>query len=123
MLIDPKTYEILGVIDWEMSKKVGLPLLDLLYLIGRTRGLFEKKDFTEILIDNLFPLQLSPLERKCFDKYVRSISLEQEMVLPLSIMCWVNHIIYRAKKESYDKEFHKTSEKVISSIVRYLEKQ
>lgn len=95
LLVDPKTFKIQAIIDWEHSRKMDLPLLDLLYLILKKQMLFQDEDFSKTFIKKMLPLRFDDAEKKLFEKYVLAFRVGDRIVFALSIMLWVRHLVER----------------------------
>ncbi len=121
ILIDPKTLEITGIIDWEMSEKRGLPLLDLLYLWTRTEMLFKECEFPQVLLEKIFPVFLSngEIETDMFRKYVQLIYIPKDVISAILIMFWVNHTVNRSGVKFNKKWLNDNFYSVIKYIKKY----
>lgn len=95
LMIDPKSLEINGIIDWDLSRKVGLPFLDLLYLLAYNRVIREKKSIEQILLDYIIPAKLSRFEQTAQKEYLRALNIGIDFAELLTFMFWIYHIAYR----------------------------
>ncbi len=95
ILFDPSNYEVRGIIDWDLSRKVGLPLLDLLYLLTYNRVIREKRTVENIFLENILPLKLLDFETDLLNKYTQALDIPREQMLPLLVMYWIHHVAYR----------------------------
>lgn len=121
MLVNSKTLEITGVIDWEMSKKESLPLLDMFYLLTRSSMLFERKDFSMVIREKLLPLQLTDFEKNILNSYMQTIRIPGELTLSLLIMYWINHLIYREGIQMHKNWLDENLYKVIHFIKNHIQ--
>lgn len=95
LMIDPKNLEINGIIDWDLSKEIGLPFLDLLYLLAYNRVIREEKSIEQILLDYIIPEKWSRFERTAQEEYFRSLNIGMDFAELLMFMFWIYHIAYR----------------------------
>lgn len=115
-LINPKTLEITGIIDWENSKNIGLPCLDIFYLLTRTEMLLRQKGILAVFIEKIFPLRLSDFEKDIFNRYLRAVSIPEEMISPLLIIFWLEHIANRTEFQMQKTFWNETCHKVLERI-------
>jgi len=87
----------LAVLDWESSEPRGLPLLDLLYLLGyltfdlaHVSG--SSARFAEAYRASLDPTSFSGRVRaECLERYLRLTGLDPAAVNPLRLLVWLVH--------------------------------
>lgn len=92
ILFDPERHTLSGIIDWDLSQKNSLPLLDLLQLLVRRQMVEERKSFSHTLFNYVFPFQFSGFEADLVREYRREIGLEEALVAPLSVSYWISRI-------------------------------
>jgi hypothetical protein len=95
MILDPTTFKIEGIIDWDLSQSEGLPLHDLLYLLLYKETLLGRGDFETIFLKRLLPLRLDPEDENHFTAYQQAIGIASDHLLPLQIFFWLHHIAFR----------------------------
>ena len=95
MIINQKTDEIEGIIDWDLSQRPGLPLLDLIQLILFNQVLMENTDIQTLIKDKLIPWKLEDEEKSIVERYLTALHISQEYILPLSVMYWLHHVAFR----------------------------
>lgn len=122
ILIKPRTLDISGLIDWDLSKKNALPLVDILCFIISNYALLDRKRWNQLFIGNILPLKLTDCQAEIFYEYMKKISIPQDMGLPLSIMFWIHHVLYRCAPEMKlnKKWFDENVVKVLRVIKRYI---
>lgn len=99
VLFDEKTWEISGVIDWDLSRRNGLPLLDIFYLLLYKDSLFSKKSIGQILRERALRMDFTAFERSVIYSYAAEIKIAEEFWQPLAVMFWVNHISHRYQQQ------------------------
>ncbi|MEP7155932.1 MAG: phosphotransferase, partial [Betaproteobacteria bacterium] len=75
LILDPATYSIVGVIDWELSCERGLPLLDLLYLIVYDRGVNEGLKLEDVYLMEILEWKFSARDNALLDEYLRTVGM------------------------------------------------
>jgi aminoglycoside phosphotransferase (APT) family kinase protein len=83
--------KISGLIGWELAETRALPLLDMLHLLLRDRIVEEKLSMRGVISKYLVPLNLTSGGDLLSD-YIEALSIDRSLILPLSIMYWVNRI-------------------------------
>jgi hypothetical protein len=81
-----------GLIDWDLSRKVSLPLLDLLHLIGRERMVDERLTFHGALRKCLLPLAFGHSTNQLLSNYVDALAIDHSVIPALGIMYWISRI-------------------------------
>jgi ubiquinone/menaquinone biosynthesis C-methylase UbiE len=81
-----------GLIDWDLSRKVSLPLLDLFHLIARERMVDEGLTLHGALRKYLFPLALEPVNNQLLSNYVSTLAIDHSVIPALCIMYWISRI-------------------------------
>lgn len=98
VLFDSETWQIKGVIDWDLSIKDGLPLLDILFLLIYKTRLQTGKDVACLFKDKFLRFDFTPYEEKIISKYLKTIGLSEEMMKPLVVLFWINHLTHRCQQ-------------------------
>lgn len=117
LLMDPTTFRITGVIDWEMSRRQGLPLLDLLCLFTRSEILFEQKDLSSVFRDKILSRQFSDAEEGMLDRYLETIPVSRQLILPLAVMFWI-HCVRSSEGFRSDRECLDRNVDALLSVIR-----
>ncbi len=99
VLFDEKTREISGVIDWDLSCRNGLPLLDVFYLLLYKDSLFSRKSIGRILRERALMMDFTPFELSVIRGYAAEIGIAEEFWRPLLWMFWINHIVQRYQQQ------------------------
>jgi ubiquinone/menaquinone biosynthesis C-methylase UbiE len=81
-----------GLIDWDLSRKVSLPLLDLLHLIARERMVDERLTLHGTLRKYLFPLALGRVNNDLLSNYIETMAIDHSVISALCIMYWISRI-------------------------------
>lgn len=100
LMFDPGSLQVSGVIDWDLSRKTGLPLLDLLYLIAYNRVIREGREIEEIFLDCILPGKLSEFERAAHDEYIGKTGMDAGVADILTAMFWIYHVAFRIEVDS-----------------------
>lgn len=99
VLFDEKTWEINGVIDWDLSRKNSLPLLDVLYLLLYKDSLINKKSIGRILRERVIKMNFTEFENSQIRGYASELEIAEELLRSLVRMFWVNHISQRYRQQ------------------------
>jgi hypothetical protein len=92
VLFNTKTWEISAIIDWDLSEQIGLPLLDILYLVSYKEGLMTKRSVTKILQERYLDLRFNPFEQRVINEYMDSIDLPRDVLSHMLVMFWLHHV-------------------------------
>jgi hypothetical protein len=109
VLLDPKSWNIVGVIDWDLSEKAGLPVLDLLYLFAYNRFLRQRQELGEITQKYFLSRKFSGYEQLLWEEYIKKLKIEDDYIVSLLVMFWIHHIAYRI---NIDPSFDNLEEKL-----------
>ncbi len=102
MIIDPKTHELAGVIDWDNAEYDHPILVDLINLIESTYNLrnFELgHTVTKILLNNDISLQEQEITRS----YLNAFDCSEDLFVPSVLLYWLYHFDSQTK---YDYLIH-----------------
>ena len=91
VLFDTKTWQIKGIIDWDLSRKVGLPLLDIFYLLAYKETL-AKKSVVDVFTERFSKQDFTAFEKEIIEKHITSLAISTEFIEPLVVMFWINHV-------------------------------
>lgn len=95
LILDPKTLEIRGVIDWEHSRPDSFPLIDILYLIVYNRIMVEKRDFLSIYLDTILPRRFTVSEHHLYDTFCQQARLSEPLQDTLIRLFFLHHAACR----------------------------
>jgi len=105
VLFDPKTWQISGVIDWDLSREEGLPLLDIFYLLAyNDSSLVSKNSVTDIIKNRYLKGKFTMVEKDIISLYINSLGIGEKFIKPLVIMFWLNHVVIRYSGKFADME-------------------
>jgi len=94
VLFDTKTWEISGLIDWDLSIQQGLPLLDVLYLLLYKESLFTRAPIIEILKKRINS-GFNKDEIIIMQNYKNALAINDDGFSSLLCLFWINHIVKR----------------------------
>jgi ubiquinone/menaquinone biosynthesis C-methylase UbiE len=92
MLGNEKTLMISGMIDWDLNRQNGLPLIDVLHLIARDKMVTENLTLHGVLSRYLIPFNLSGFQRELTEGYLETLGIDRSLITPLCIMYWISRI-------------------------------
>lgn len=95
LIFDKKTLEINGIIDWEHSRRSGLPWLDLMYLLAYNRMVSEHRSFFEIYRDVILPENHTAREKSAIAAYAAAMPVTPGMRSVLACIFFMHHIGFR----------------------------
>jgi hypothetical protein len=95
ILVDPNHGEIRGVIDWDLSRRGSLPMLDLLHLILYNRSLETGTDISTLIGEVLIPGKLRGWEVEAVNGYQASLGIKDEELRSFSVAYWLHHVFVR----------------------------
>ena len=102
VVVDERSFRLLGVIDWELSEPEGLPLLDLWYLLLYNRMIERGVDFLTVVGDMLPPERLAGEDAaRCAD-YMRVLDVPDRLVPGLAGALIVHHAARRMDMDPND---------------------
>jgi len=102
VVVDERSFRLLGVIDWELSEPEGLPLLDLWYLLLYNRMIERGVDFLTVVGDMLPPQRLAGEDAaRCAD-YMRELDIPDRLVPGLAGVLIVHHAARRMDMDPND---------------------
>lgn len=97
VLFDIRKWEITGIIDWDLSKRQGLPLLDIIYLLIYKESLMTRKHITSILEGRYLGCRFNSFEEAVITEYLKVIDLDDSLIRPLMVLFWMNHLSQRCR--------------------------
>jgi hypothetical protein len=91
VMYDPRRLTVTGVIDWELSRNPGLPMLDLIYLQFYNR-IIRGMDWVEAFRELCLKRYLDAVEQKHQARYLDLLMISDEWVPMLNVMFLVHHL-------------------------------
>lgn len=95
LLFDPDDLRVTGVIDWDLARRNGFPLGDMLYLVAYNRVIREGGEVEEFILDVLIPRRLSEEEVTLLRVYMTALDLDDDFFDLLIVMFCIHHLAYR----------------------------
>jgi|GEM_PF-5534001 len=99
ILISQKTDQVQGLFDWDYSKRHGLPLIDIIFLIAsyiaKTKKISLSGSVSYILAEMDNELQT----KRFIHEYCKTMNLKEELAKPLIVVFVVNLIAYRMEMD------------------------
>ncbi len=97
LIFNQNNLEIAGIIDWEQSRRMGLPWLDLLYLIAYNRIMAKDTDFFGVYRHVIIGANRTPQEQSIIDTYAAAFPLANDMQQVINSLFFIHHIGCRYK--------------------------
>lgn len=97
VLFDIKEWEITGVIDWDLSKHQGLPLLDIIYLLIYKESVMTRKHISSVMEKRYLRCRFNSFEEEVITKYLKIIGLDSSLTHTLMALFWMNHLSQRCR--------------------------
>lgn len=91
VMVDEATDAVTGVIDWELSRAAGPPLLDLLYLLVYNR-MIHGRDWLSAFQEIGMLGQRDPQEQALWDRYLQHIPIAADLLPALGVLFAIHHI-------------------------------
>jgi aminoglycoside phosphotransferase (APT) family kinase protein len=119
VLINKKTQQISGVIDWDLSSRTGLPLMDLIYLFIYSDRIQTKRGVLQLCYQRFLGGNFEPWEDKIMHDYMESLNLPFQLVKVFTTMFWFNTIARRyqqqlvVKAEWFSREIDKGIDEIL----------
>jgi SAM-dependent methyltransferase len=92
LMFNSSNLEIEGIIDWEHSRKEGLPWLDLMYLIVYNRIMTGTKDFFSVYRETVMEMEFDGFELTLVSAYLEAIPLTPDIMPLLAYLFFIHHI-------------------------------
>jgi len=117
LLVKKNSMKLSGVVDWELSDNIGLPVLDLLFLLKYTEGI-GKKSHLDLLLELIRNPKKSIKNNLFLYESFNSFSLKVDILPCLVILHWATQIASRGLnvRKKYDINW------IENNILRFLEK-
>ncbi len=104
ILFNTSDWQIKGVIDWDLSHKEGLPLLDIFYLLLYKASLETHEGISKIFRSRFLLLVFSDLENKIITDYLKTLKLPRDCTKSMLIIFWLQHIAERYQDRLINKK-------------------
>lgn len=91
VMVDAITGEVTGIIDWELSRAAGPPLLDLIYLLVYNR-VIGGRDWYGAFKEIALQARRDPSEQAIWDGYLQRVPVAAERVPVLCVLFTIHHI-------------------------------
>lgn len=98
IMFDPNTKEINGIIDWDLSRRKGLPLLDLLYLLGYEDCIKVDKSIIQLVVSKYIKTGFNIFQKKIIKGYLKNINMEDCDLSLFLVMFWLFHVTHRFRQ-------------------------
>lgn len=121
IVIDERTYRLLGVIDWEHSESEGLPLLDLWYLLLYNRQIERGVDFLVVVPELFPPGQFTGQDAAMCTDYVRRLGIPLPTLPALAGALILHHVTRRMKYDPEDTWAMEALRAVLEKAVAWIE--
>lgn len=95
LIFDKKTLRINGIIDWEHSRRNGLPWLDLMYLLTYNRIMTTGQDFFGAYRGIIEDAKLAPEEKSLIQAYGKALPVPADVKTVLICLFFLHHIGFR----------------------------
>ncbi len=76
VILNPQTMAVVGVIDWELSAKQGLPFLDLLYLIVYNRSIRQSMRISDVYRAAILSWNFNSEEQGLLYEYQKNVGID-----------------------------------------------
>ncbi|MCP4650118.1 MAG: aminoglycoside phosphotransferase family protein [PVC group bacterium] len=107
ILFNARNAKIEGIIDWDLSRQQGLPLLDIFYLLIYNESFLKHRSVLMILRDRFVSGDFTVGGKEIIENYMQRLELDKEMMLPLQIMFFLQHVVQRYGQTFTDNPPHK----------------
>jgi len=101
VLFDARTGKVRGAFDWDLAEERGLPLLDVFYFLFTAERMRRMSTPGAIFGEKLFPLRLTSAERSALEGYRQALQVPEDLVFPLALMTWVDHVARRLYRPEF----------------------
>ncbi|MBI4847300.1 MAG: methyltransferase domain-containing protein [Nitrospirae bacterium] len=101
LLFDLDSITVTGIIDWDLSAREGLPLLDLLHLLASRRKVLYGEELMDVICDIIIPLKFDHMEKNILERYMNALGISAEALPAMAIIYWLHHVIKRVKLEPF----------------------
>ena len=92
VLGDAAGTRVVGIIDWDLSRRRGLPLLDLLHLLVRVAMGRHRESWSTVVRTRLFRGQVDGPAGAGVGEYCRTLGLPSALRQPLAVAYWLDRL-------------------------------
>jgi hypothetical protein len=98
-----------GLIDWDLSIKKGLPLLDIIFLLIYSNKTLTGESISQALRMRFLKSSFNSFEQEIIRSYLKVVKLSEDVMEPLVVLFWINHVWCRYR-EMFDLGFSRKKE-------------
>ncbi|MFA6216039.1 MAG: aminoglycoside phosphotransferase family protein [Candidatus Omnitrophota bacterium] len=98
ILFDAKSRKIKGVIDWDLSNKEVLPLLDIFFLLIYKHKLVTGESVAKSLTDRYLKGNFTSWEQQIIKAHLDVLGLPGDLVKPMMVLFWLDHVLHRYRQ-------------------------
>lgn len=99
ILFDTRRWSIVGVIDWDLSRKNGIPLLDIFYLLAYNEYTLTRRGVMDVFRRRFLSAEFSCHEKAMIARYMDSLGLSDDFIEPMLVMFFLHHVTARFGQE------------------------
>lgn len=90
----------IGVVDWELAKRFGLPAVDLFFLLSYVSSAISDSNTTEQHVSAFQRafMEPSPWAQRYIGGYATVMQLLPDLLVPLFVLCWTRYVVNRAMR-------------------------
>jgi len=121
ILVDRKTANITGIIDWEHSRAKGLPALDLWYLFLYNRQIESNEDMYDVIENTCFTGSLNDYELSEFEKLNSEMRYPDVVDRTMKSLFVLHHIMCRMTHDYSKPEIRKRIQQILEQVLHDLE--
>ena len=93
VMIDPSTWQLSGILDWDMGEAEGLQALDLFHLLTSKERALRGCGIGEVFDAVVLPGAFDDAERRLVEEFRGALGLSEGMLLCLKIAYWARHCL------------------------------
>lgn len=98
VLCEPNSGAPVAIIDWDGSRRCGLPLNDLLHFTLSTHRYRERLSIGDVTVRALKGTIFTAGEQRLIERYQQSLDIERNLVKPLLVIDWANCVAGRLQE-------------------------
>jgi len=121
VLVNRQTATIEGIIDWEHSRALGLPALDLWYLFTYNRYLRSHKGIYDIMLETCFADPLSDAENLALQRLDADLAYAPPVAFMMRCLFIVHHVFCRMTHDFDRPEIRASVTRVLTRVAAELE--
>ena len=123
MMVDPGTRQIEGVIDWEHAREIGIPSIDIWYLILYNRFLVGHRGILDLFTEVCLEGHTNREEARMLDKHNRAFDYGMSLEKIMKSLFVLHHVCCRMTYDLADRDFRQGIESLMNNTRRYLEEK